>query len=74
MQRYLNLSSDSPVAGYETDSDRISVQFKDGGIYVYTCSSAGADKVESMKRLAVAGRGLATFINTHVRDLYASKR
>lgn len=31
------------------------------------------ETVETMKQLAEAGEGLATFINQHVRDAYAGK-
>jgi hypothetical protein len=40
----------------------------------FTYASAGRDNVEHMKSLAVAGRGLNSYINTHVKHRYASQR
>jgi hypothetical protein len=73
MERYKNLGRDSNVAAYEIDSDRITVQFSDGSMYLYTYRSAGQVNIEQMKMLAKAGRGLNSFINTWVRKAYDSK-
>lgn len=73
MERYRNLGGNSGVAAFETGSDYIRVQFSDGSIYLYTCASAGANNIEQMKRLAVAGDGLNAFINKNIRKLYAKK-
>ena len=73
MEPYKNLGGDSGIVAYETGPDCITVQFHDGGRYLYTYESAGRHNVEHMKMLAANGRGLATFINTAVRHRYASK-
>lgn len=73
MERYRDIDGDSGVAGYETGPDFIRVQFTTGAVYLYTYASAGAQNIEQMKRLAVAGDGLNSFINRHVRKLYARK-
>jgi len=73
MTRYGNLSGDSGVTAYELAPGRITVQFQDGWKYEYTTRSAGAADVETMHRLAQAGRGLSTFISTTVRHRYARK-
>lgn len=73
MEPYKNLNGDSGVAGFENGSDYIRVQFKDGSVYLYTYASAGSSNIEEMKRLAVAGRGLNSFINKNVRKRYAKK-
>lgn len=73
MERYANLGGDSGVVGYEIGNDFIRVQFSDGSIYLYTYTSAGADNIEQMKRLARNGQGLNAFINRHVRKAYARK-
>lgn len=70
MRRYANLSGDSGVTGYEIGPDFIRVEFQDAGVYRYTYASTGAREVEDMKRLAAAGRGLATYVNMRVRDRY----
>ncbi len=49
------------------------VQFKGSAKqYVYTYISAGEHHVEKMKQLAVSGKGLAAYINQHVRDAFAT--
>jgi hypothetical protein len=69
---YLNLSGTSGIAFYETGSTFIRVWFHDGRLYTYTYESAGCDNIERMKELAVAGRGLSTYISQHpeVRNGY----
>lgn len=74
MRRYANLSGNSGVVAYAIGKDSIEVKFEDGGIYLYTHASAGAIHVEAMKKLALAGKGLSTYIARHVRESYASKR
>lgn len=73
VQRYLNLNGDSNVNAYEISIDQIDVQFGDGSVYRYTRTSCGSANLERMKSLAIAGRGLNSFINTTVRKMYASK-
>jgi hypothetical protein len=74
MKRYRNLSGGSGVSAYDIGPDSVAVRFLDGTVYVYSYASAGRDKVEEMKRLALAGRGLATFISQHVGTDYDMKR
>lgn len=78
MVNYKNLSGQSNVSRYEIGPDFIIVEFatvgKDGNnTYKYTYASAGQVNVDEMKKLAVEGRGLNSFINTHVRKNYANK-
>lgn len=73
MQRYKNLSGDSGVIAYEIGDDFIKVEFADGNSYLYTDASAGADNVETMKKLACEGKGLSAFISRQVRHRYAAK-
>ena len=75
MERYKNLSGNSGVVAYEIVEDGIKVQFKNGFLYHYTNESVGPANIEKMHRLAIAGRGLATFINENpaVKHGYISK-
>ncbi|MBN3724362.1 hypothetical protein [Burkholderia sp. Ac-20379] len=75
MEHYKNLDGDSGVLQYENGSDYIWVVFSDGARYQYTYGSAGAENIETMKKLAVAGRGLNSFImkNPAVRKGFAQK-
>ncbi len=70
MQPYANHGGLSNVRGYEIGLDWIKVQFGDGSIYRYSYLGAGSSNVEQMKRLAVAGRGLNSFIMRNVRYSY----
>lgn len=74
MKHYLNLGGDSGVTAYEIGNASIEVMFKDGWIYLYTAQSAGSANIETMRELAVAGKGLNSFIGRTVRKGYASKR
>ena len=62
MSRYANLSGRSGVVAYEIHRGSIVVEFQGGERYAYTASSAGANAVAEMQRLARAGRGLSTYI------------
>lgn len=73
MERYKNVGGDSGVTGYEIDSDYIRVQFSDGSVYLYTYASAGSQNIEQMKKLAVAGDGLNSFIMKYVKNDHESK-
>ena len=73
MQRYRNIGGDSGVAAYELGPGSITVRFENDGTYLYDGSRPGASHVAEMRRLAQAGRGLATYINQFVRDNYADK-
>ena len=73
-ERYGNLSGGSGVRYYMTGDDFIAIQFSDSAIYVYNYAQPGRDRVERMKQLAAAGKGLATFITQHVRNDFASKQ
>lgn len=74
MQRYGNLNGRSGVEAFEIGDDWIKVRFHDNPrVYVYASPRIPRDKIVQMKQLALAGRGLATFIsrNPDVRNGYA---
>lgn len=73
MHRYRNLSGNSGVDAYETGGNSITVRFTDGSAYLYDCRSSGRTHVEEMMRLAAREKGLATYINQHVREKFARK-
>ena len=76
MTPYKNLWGDSNVVAYQNWNDFIIVQFWWSGtytIYTYTLVSAGFSAVETMKKLAEAGRWLNSYISTH-KPWFASKR
>ncbi|HTJ11924.1 MAG TPA: hypothetical protein VL547_07860 [Dinghuibacter sp.] len=73
MQRYKNLQGNSGVRAFVIGADYIKVGFATGETYVYDYRQPGKDDVENMKALALKGRGLSTYISTHVRERYAKK-
>ena len=72
---YANNSGISGVSRYRVGPTWIEVTFKSGSArtYMYTYASASPARVETMKRLAVAGWGLNRYINHLVGRDYASK-
>ena len=73
MERYLNLSGDSGITDYEIGTDFIRVRFGGGSTYRYSHLRPGQHHVDRMKALAVAGRGLGTYISQQIRDQYEHK-
>lgn len=73
MERYKNLSGNSGIQAYELGEDRITVLFKDDWYYLYTNNSAGNNNISQMKKLAIAGTGLNSFINKNVKYDYEKK-
>jgi hypothetical protein len=73
MQRYRNLSGHSGVRAYECSPGFIKVRFTNGETYVYDDTTPGRRDVARMQALAIAGRGLSTYIAQHVRERYAGK-
>jgi hypothetical protein len=72
MKTYNKQGRPSGVSAYEIGNDSIKIRFVDGSIYLYNFKTTGKQNVERMKKLAEAGKGLATFINKHVRKKFAA--
>ena len=71
MERYRNATGTSGVYAYEINHYNIHVQFVGNNrIYTYSYGRAGSNHVENMKRLALQGSGLNTYINNNVKFLY----
>lgn len=71
MQKYKNLDGDSGVDSFEIGEEYIIVKFtKTLRLYTYSYDSAGRDKVEHMKKLALQGRGLNEYINKFAKFNY----
>ena len=70
LRPYMNKSGVSGVTAFEIKSDSIRVQFNGKSVYEYSHSSAGKEKVEKMKELALKGRGLSTYISQKVKSNY----
>lgn len=75
MKTYKNLSGDSGVVAYEIGKSFIKIKFDgESGIYTYDYKRPGKEQVEHMKRLAVKGQGLSTYISQEVRTNFSSKK
>jgi hypothetical protein len=59
--------------GNQLLDDGIIVRFVEDGTYRYGPERPGRYHVGQMKSLAMAGRGLATYINRYVRDKYEER-
>lgn len=70
MLRYQSNNKDTGVSAYHPGKDYIDIQFKDGRTYRYSYKKPGKVAVEEMKRLAMEGKGLTTYINKYVREKY----
>lgn len=71
MKRYRNFNGGSGISEFEIGDDFIRVKFSDRSlIYTYSCGKAGRVNIEMMKKLAKSGRGLNTYLNQHVKDLF----
>ena len=73
MKKYLNLTGNSGVTAYQSGRGFIKVIFGETE-YRYTLASAGKEAINTMKKLAAAGRGLSTYISRHVKERYETKR
>ena len=69
--RYKDQSGNSGVLEYEPGPGFIRIWFLSGEGYEYDYTKPGKAEVDEMKRLARAGKGLATYINQHVQKNYA---
>ena len=73
MLRYKNLSGDSKVVRYQIAKDSMTIRFADCSVYIYTNQSTDPGTISKMKTLALAGKGLGTFISANVKDRFARK-
>jgi hypothetical protein len=73
MKRYKNLSGHSGILAYAIGANFIKIKFNDNETYLYDYGKPGKLHVEEMKKLALKGTGLATYINRFVRNNYSGK-
>lgn len=71
MQLYADINNDSGVHWFEIADTSITVWFTGTQKpYTYSYQSAGQSHVEQMKRLALSGNGLNSYINRNVKFKY----
>jgi len=73
LKRYGNRSGDSGVTAYAIAGGAIVVEFTGGDCYLYDAVRPGPTHVHRMQELALAGRGLGTYISRNVRDHYRAR-
>lgn len=75
MTLYKNLNGNSNVKSYEIFTDSIQVEFKTGRYrnYLYNEQRPGIVILNQMKKLAVQGYGLNSYISTTVGSNYFKK-
>jgi hypothetical protein len=73
VNKYKNLGGKSDVTSYIIRKDAVTIRFSDHSVYIYNNQVTGQENVGKMKTLAVAGKGLGTFINSTVKDNFARK-
>lgn len=74
METYQNKSGVSGVIAYEVGSEFIKVKFNNSDfVYLYNYEIPGALHVEEMKKKAIDGIGLATYINIDIKNKYYKK-
>jgi len=69
METYGNRSGHSGVRSFEVRPDGIVIAFRSGERYFYSISECGAETVDELIQHARKGKGLATYINQHIRDV-----
>ena len=73
MTLYKNLGGKSTVVRYHIAKDAMTIRFADCSVYIYTNQSTDLDTISKMKTLALAGKGLGTYITATVKDRYERK-
>jgi len=72
-EKYQNLSGKSTVLTYKILKDSVTIVFTNHKKYIYSNQSAGRLNVNKMKELAIAGKGLGTFIEANLKESFARK-
>ena len=71
---YRSRNPGAGVRNFEILPDAIILEFADRKWrYLYNSERPGPEHVNNMKRLALEGDGLTTYVNQHVRENYAAK-
>ncbi len=70
---YANIGGNSSVRGYDHGEDWMVVMFSDGSRYLYTLKSTDRQTLDYMRRLAMEGKGLNSYITRIVGSNYAGR-
>lgn len=70
---YANIGGNSSIRGYDHGEDWMLVMFSDGSRYLYTLKSTSRESLDYMRSLAIAGKGLNSYLTRIIRTGYAGK-
>jgi hypothetical protein len=71
---YKSRNPNAGIINYEIVDDAIVLEFADRRVrYIYNSTKPGMAHVNEMKRLALSGKGLTTYVNQHVRKNYVAQ-
>lgn len=66
MEVYQNKNGNSGITHYEIGVEYIAIRFENQSeIYIYTNVQTGKRHIDKMKKLAISGKGLSTYISQH---------
>jgi hypothetical protein len=71
MEKYEGVENGG-VSACQIFEEAIILKFKDGRTYLYHYTKPGKEQVEEMKKRAIDGSGLTTYVNQQVRSNYSS--
>lgn len=71
MIAYKNLHRLSSILAYELGDESIKIEFVSGAVRVYTYENVGKDHVEAMKKCAIKGKGLGSYVMKNERHFIA---
>jgi hypothetical protein len=71
---YKNINHFSSILAYESGSEWIRIEFVSGAVREYTYENVGKDHVEAMKKCAIKGKGLGSYVLNHEDHFKAYKK
>lgn len=71
---YKNINRFSSILAYEFGNEWIRIEFVSGAVREYTYEKVGKDHVEAMKKCALRGKGLGSYVLNHEDHFKAYKK
>jgi len=70
---YKNAGGKSDVFRYSVEQDAVNIRFTNQSVFRYTNQSASPEAIAKMKELALAGKGLGTYIKSNLQGKHQRK-
>lgn len=70
---YKNVHRLSSILAYEISDESIRIEFVSGAVRDYTFQNVGREHVEAMKKCAVRGKGLGSYVMNNERQFVAMR-